>query len=182
MKMKHLKVASLFLAGTLLTTSCVGSFSLFNKLAHWNMRATDSKFLNEIIFLLITPAYGVCAMADYFVLNTIEFWTGDNPVANIGKTRQVMGQDGKYYAVKTLKNGYEITKPDGEMLSFIYDKASNSWSQVVNGQKTELFRFNQDGTIQTSMPSGEKMNVALNEGGVYQVRMAVNQGNYWAMR
>lgn len=33
MKMKHLKVASLFLAGTLLTTSCVGSFGLFNKLA-----------------------------------------------------------------------------------------------------------------------------------------------------
>ena len=56
MKIKHLKVAALFMAASLITSSCVGSFSLFNKLAHWNKGATNSKFLNEIIFLLISPA------------------------------------------------------------------------------------------------------------------------------
>lgn len=44
MKMKHLKVSALFLAATLLTTSCVGSFSLFNRVAKWNSHATGSKF------------------------------------------------------------------------------------------------------------------------------------------
>ena len=182
MKMNRMKVATLVLAGTLLTTSCVGSFGLFNKLASWNKRATNSKFLNEIIFLVISPAYGVCSLADVLVFNTIEFWSGNNPMANVGKTQQVAGQDGKYYAVKTLKDGYEITKPDGEMLQFLYDKTTDSWSQVVNGKQTEIFRFNEDGTIKTTLPNGEQMNVALNESGLYQVRMAVNEGTYWAMR
>lgn len=81
MKIRHLKVSALFLAATLLTTSCVGSFSLFNRVAKWNMRATSSKFLNEIIFILISPAYAVCAVTDLLVLNTVEFWSGSNPVA-----------------------------------------------------------------------------------------------------
>ena len=81
MKIKHLKVAALFMAASLITSSCVGSFSLFSKLAHWNKGATNSKFLNEIIFLLISPAYAVCSIVDVLVLNTIEFCSGSNPIA-----------------------------------------------------------------------------------------------------
>ena len=92
MKIKYLKVSVMFLAATLLTSSCVGSFSLFNRLAKWNTRATGSKFLNEIIFIIISPAYAVCCVADALVLNTIEFWSGSNPMAqNIGKTQNVTG-------------------------------------------------------------------------------------------
>ena len=87
---KHLKVVAILLSATLLTTSCVGSFGLFNKLASWNKEATGSKILNELIFIVISPAYAVCAVADVFVLNTIEFWSGSNPMAsNVGKTQQV---------------------------------------------------------------------------------------------
>ena len=64
MKIRHLKVSALLLAATLLTSSCVGSFSLFNRVAKWNTHATSSKFLNEIIFILISPPYAVCAVAD----------------------------------------------------------------------------------------------------------------------
>ncbi len=167
MKKKNLRVSTLLLAATLLTTSCIGSFGLFNKLLSWNKTATDSKFLNEIIFLIISPAYGICGTADILVLNTIEFWTGDNP---------------KYYAVKTLKDGYEITAPTGEVTKFLYDKSTDSWSQVANGKQTELFRFNEDGTIKATLPNGKKMDVALTEAGVYQVHMAVNDGTYWAMK
>lgn len=182
MKMKKLKVATLLLAGAMLTTSCIGSFGLFNKLLSWNKTATDSKFLNEIIFLILSLPYAICGTADVVVLNTIEFWTGDNPMANNGKTKQVMGQDGKYYAVKTLKDGYEITAPTGEVTKFLYDKSTDSWSQVANGKQTELFRFNEDGTIKATLPNGKKMDVALNEAGVYQVHMTVNGGTYWAMK
>lgn len=54
MKRKGLKVAICLMAGTMLATSCVGSFTMFNKLAKWNKRATDSKFLNELIFIVIS--------------------------------------------------------------------------------------------------------------------------------
>lgn len=183
MKMKHLSATAMLIAGCMLSSSCVGSFRLFNKLATWNKSATESKFLNEIIFLLISPVYAVCGTVDLLVLNTIEFWTDHNPMAsNIGKTQQVKGEDGRYYAVKTLKEGYEITKPDGQVINFVYNKADNSWSKVENGQAKEIFRFNDDGTIKAVLPDGKTMDVALNPAGAYQVRTAMNGGVFWAMR
>ena len=59
MKTRHFSVAAILLAASLFATSCVGSFSLFNKIAQWNKSATSSKFLNEIIFIIISPAYAV---------------------------------------------------------------------------------------------------------------------------
>ena len=51
------------------------------------------------------------------------------------------------YAVTTLKDGYEVKSPKGEVVKFLYDQETDSWSQVQNGKKTEIFRFNDDGTI-----------------------------------
>ena len=92
MKKGYLKTMAIVLSGAIMTTSCVGSFTMFNKLAHWNKNATDSKILNEIIFLIISPAYAFCGVADALVLNSIEFWSGSNPMAqNIVKTKNVRG-------------------------------------------------------------------------------------------
>lgn len=183
MRRKNIRVVSIAIALGLLTNSCLGSFGLFNKLSTWNRSATKSKFLNEVIFILISPVYVLSGVADALLFNTIEFWSGSNPVAgNIGKTRKVMGEDGRYYAVKTLKDGYEITTPEGELVRFVHDDASDSWSRVEDGKRTELFRFNHDGTIKAILPDGTRMDVSLNDYGVHQVRMAVNGGTYWAMR
>jgi hypothetical protein len=183
MKGKSMKAIILLLAGSMALSSCVGSFSLFNKLADWNKNATKDKFLNEIIFLVISPAYAFCGAADVFVLNTIEFWNGSNPlVSNEGKTQYVMGEDGKMYAVRTLKNGYEVTSPEGSIANFVYNKKANSWSMLVDGKAKEIFRFNNDGTIRTNLPSGQKMNVSLNDEGLYQTRMAINGGTFFALR
>jgi hypothetical protein len=99
--------------------------------------------------------------------------------SNIGKTQQVMGQDGRYYAVTTLKNGYEVKAPTGEITYFIHDDANDSWSVEQNGVQKELFRFNADGTIQANV-NGENRNFTLNEVGVYDARMAAN-GTFFAM-
>ena len=183
MKIKHLKVSALFMAAALLTTSCVGSFSLFNRVAKWNMRATNSKFLNEIIFLLISPAYVVCTTVDALVLNTIEFWTGNNPLAQkVGTIQDVLGQDGRYYAVTTLKDGYEIKNPEGETIRFIYDKKTNSWSQIQDGKQTEVFRFNEDGTIQAHLNDGSTIRVTPDAAGLFETRMAVSGAHFYATR
>ena len=47
MKVRTLTVAAILMCTTMLTSSCVGSFSLFNKLASWNRGATDNKFLSS---------------------------------------------------------------------------------------------------------------------------------------
>ena len=93
-----------------------------------------------------------------------------------------MGKDGRMYAVKTLKNGYEITAPDGEVSYLVYNKKQKSWSYKDKGALKELFRFNDDGTIQATLPNGQKMNVSQDQAGLYQLRMAVNDGMFFASR
>lgn len=180
---KNLKIMACIMAVSLLSSSCIGSFCMFNKLASWNKSATKSKFLNELLYIVISPAYAVSLVADVLVLNTIEFWTDDNPLAsNIGKTQEVMGSDGRLYAVKTLKNGYEITNPEGEKMTLTYNKKTKTWSESDNGMTRELFRFNADGTIQAFLPNGEDVKVTQDEAGLYELRMAVYGVTSWAMR
>ena len=170
MKMKNLKIATLLLAGTMVTSSCVGSFALFNKLAEWNKTATKSKFLNEIIFLVISPAYAICGAADALVLNSIEFWTGDNPVANrVGKVRNIKGDDGLMYAVKYLENGYQITNPQGKITYFTYDKAENTWYINAEGQEKKILQFNGNGTVKAFLNNGYTADVTVHAAGVYQL-------------
>lgn len=101
------------LASSLLFSSCIGSFGLSNKLLDWN-RNIDSKFVNELVFVAfwIVPVYEVSMLADILVLNSIEFWSGSNPVADTGKVKKVETKDGTY-AIKTQENGYQIQK-EGE--------------------------------------------------------------------
>ena len=183
MKKINVKVAACLLAGCFLLNSCfVGKYGLWNKYISWQNHMTDSKWINAIVGFVLVPIVGtVCTLVDVVVLNTIEFWSGSNPVqANVGKTQQVMGQDGRYYAVKTLQNGYEITAPDGVVTNFIHNDENNSWSMEQNGIVKEIFRFNDDGTIQSRVNGIEK-NFTLNEEGVYEARMMAGDGLFFAM-
>ena len=184
MKKISLKVAVCLLAGSFLFSSCfVGQYGLWNKYIGWQNQMTDNKYVNAIAGLILVPIAGtLCTLADVLVLNSIEFWSGSNPIAanNIGKTQQVMGQDGRYYAVTTLKNGYEIKAPTGEITYFIHNAENDSWSMEQNGVQKEIFRFNSDGTIQSQI-NGETKNFTLNEAGVAEARMAANDGLFFAM-
>ena len=101
------------LASSVLFSSCIGSFGLSNKLLDWN-RNIDSKFVNELVFVAfwIVPVYEISALADILVLNSIEFWSGSNPVADAGTVKTIETKDGTY-AIETQKDGYHIQK-EGE--------------------------------------------------------------------
>jgi hypothetical protein len=173
MKKINISVAAILLAGSMLCSSCIGSFGLLNSYANWQKNMTGNKFVNGIVGLILTfPVGGFCFLADAIVLNTIEFWSGSNPVM-AGTTTTVKGQDGRYYAVKVLKNGYEVKAPTGEVTLFLHDSQNDSWSMEQNGVKKEIFRFNQDGTIQASLQNGETMTVACNEEGLQQLNERV---------
>lgn len=182
MKKLSLKVALVLLSGSLLCSSCIGSFSLFNSYEKWQCNMTGNKFVNGIVGLILQPIVGgITLFVDAVVLNTIEFWTGSNPMA-VNQIQTVKGQDGRYYAVKTLKDGYEVKAPNGEVTLFIHDQKSDSWSMSQNGQTREIIRFNADGTIQATLQSGEKLTVTNDEAGMMQVRDAVYHDNCFAMR
>lgn len=172
MKKFNLSVAAVLLASAFMFQSCIGSYTLFNKYEKWQCNMTSNKYINGIVGLLIEWIVApVCLFVDSLVLNTIEFWSGSNPLAE--NTRTVQGQDGRFYAVKTTKNGYEIKAPTGEVTYFIHDAKTDSWSMKQNGVVKEIFRFNADGTIQANLQNGQTIKVTNDQAGLNQVRKAV---------
>jgi hypothetical protein len=60
---------------------CTGSFNLTRKVYNYH-RSQEDKWADELIFLavVIIPIYSFSTFADAIVFNSIEFWTGENPV------------------------------------------------------------------------------------------------------
>lgn len=76
-------ITALAMAAALGTTSCVGPYNAFNSVASWNSRVSDSKFLNELVYIgmYIIPVYGIASLGDALIFNSIEFWGGENPIS-----------------------------------------------------------------------------------------------------
>jgi hypothetical protein len=81
MIMKRTIFLVLIAAVLLFNPGCYGPFNLTKSLHEWNGEV-GGKWADEGVFLclVIIPVYGVCMFVDAIVLNSIEFWTGDNPV------------------------------------------------------------------------------------------------------
>ena len=120
------------ICGALTLPSCIGSFTLTNKLLSWNQQI-GNKFVNELVFFAfwILPVYEVSGLADIIVLNSIEFWSGSNPVAK--GTKVINGNDGKYL-VKCDGKGYTIkSENDGSIVRLDFDTEEQSWSYSIPG-------------------------------------------------
>ena len=147
MKKIYFKVATIVLiAGSLTCSSCIGSFSLSNKLLSWN-QSIGSKFVNELVFFAFwtVPVYVVSLLADTLVLNSIEFWSGDNPVAQ-GK-KVIEGNDGKYL-VECDGKGYTITSMnDQSSVRLDFDVDTKTWSVLSDGIIVSACTFGYDSRL-----------------------------------
>lgn len=66
------------------TTGCTGSFNLTRKL--YNAHRAQEKWVDEFLFLVagvLLPVYGITIFADAVIFNSLEFWTGDNPITTV---------------------------------------------------------------------------------------------------
>ncbi|GHG68883.1 DUF3332 domain-containing protein [Comamonas sp. JC664] len=76
-------------------TGCFGQFKLTQKIWNFNKNISGNKFVQWLMFLVLSiiPVYGLGVFIDAIVVNSIEFWTGSNPVASAdggdGNTRIV---------------------------------------------------------------------------------------------
>ncbi|QQX81014.1 DUF3332 domain-containing protein [Shewanella sp. KX20019] len=80
------------LALTVLLTSqlsgCMGQMGLSAMVTKGNLSAVDNRYGRAGLFVLMSPIYGIAATADLFIINSVEFWTGTNPVT--GKSPAVV--------------------------------------------------------------------------------------------
>ena len=168
------------LSGSVLLSSCIGSFGLWNSLKDWN-QGVSNKFVNELIFLAfhIVPVYEIAYLADALVLNSIEFWSGSNPT---GEVKTVQGENGEYL-VKTNENGYTITKKgEDKSVDLVYNKENNTWNAVADGQSFELVKMNEDGTAVLSLQNGTSMTVTPDAQGIATARIATGNSLFFAAR
>lgn len=183
MKKNKAVLVCAMLSGSVLFSSCIGSFGLWNSLKDWN-QGVSNKFVNELIFLAfhIVPIYEVAYLADALVLNSIEFWSGSSPVASIGEVKTVQGENGEYL-VKTNEDGYTISKKGEEKsVDLVYNKEKNTWNAVADGQSFELVKINEDGTATMSLQNGTSMTVVPDAQGVAAARVATGNSLFFAAR
>lgn len=173
MKFKYFSVAAvLMLSASFMMSSCVGSFALTNKLLKWN-RQVGNKFVNEVVFFAfwVLPVYEVSALADVLVLNSIEFWSGSNPVA-MGRS-VIEGQDGRYF-VDCDGKGYTITsETDGSVVRLDFDEKDQAWSVTANGETFELLTFVDETHVAVPAADGGKTIVELSQPGVFAYQQMV---------
>jgi len=78
-------------ASTLALSGCFGSFGASRWLWGWNDQMSGSKWVKWLVFfgLCIIPVYELFVIADTLVLNSVEFWTGSNPVKSAADGRTI---------------------------------------------------------------------------------------------
>ena len=165
MKKHYLSVAVVTaLAGSMLFTSCIGNFALTKKLLGWN-KQIGNKFVNELVFFAfwVIPVYEVTALADVLVLNSIEFWSGTNPIAQ-GKS-MIDGKDGRYL-VECDGKGYTITsKNDGSIVRLDFDQDEKSWSVTAGDHTVTFMTFVDDTHVNMINADGSYSLVELSQEG-----------------
>ncbi|MGL5390770.1 MAG: DUF3332 domain-containing protein [Shewanella sp.] len=143
MKSKLLAVTVAALLTTQLT-GCMGQMGLSKMVTKGNLSAVDNRYARAGLFMLLSPVYGLAATGDMFIINTIEFWTGKNPITGqspavvdmpvdaIFKVNPHVPGDLKTAPVKLTKA--EIVYPDAQTVAMTLAYEDGS-TQLLSGRK-----------------------------------------------
>jgi hypothetical protein len=65
-------------------TGCLGHNALTRRVLKFNLTTAETRWPREFLFvgLWIIPAYPIAAIVDILVINSIEFWSGKNPLSD----------------------------------------------------------------------------------------------------
>lgn len=177
---KNFKFFAVLMSMSLVLSSCIGSFGLTNKVKAWNEGLGD-KFVNELVFVCmhIIPVYPITLLVDGIVLNSVEFWTGDSPIAKKENgTKIVKNQKGENVAVTSCADGYVISN-GAEELKLQFNETDNSWSVAYNGEVTKLVTIdaaNNKAELHLDVP----MSVELTAEGMDAARRAISENCFAA--
>ena len=160
MKKRFLKGSlTLMLASTLFFQSCIGSFGLTNNLYNWNNEIGD-RFVNTLVFaaFVIVPVYGVTLFLDGIIFNSIEFWSGSNPITMQEGEEEIQQftRDGITYEIRAVKNKFIATQlvgpQAGESVEFVFDPSDQSWTLITKDFTRKLVKHNSDNTVHLFYP------------------------------
>lgn len=168
--MRKVKIFVMAAALSVVLNSCLGSYSAFNGLRSWNENVVDNKFVNNLLFwgLWIVPVYPLFIAGDTLIFNTIEFWSGSNPIAmNEGEIEsQILVQEGNTIQMIATKNKMNISVIEGEKagtsVELFYLPEEQSWNaKTTEGEIIKLSSM-EEGLIYVYLPNGNRIQLDAN--------------------
>ncbi len=79
--MKNILIKTVALSALAISlTGCIGSNAVTGKVMEFNIEVVDNRYARAGVNFLLAPVYGITTAADYVVFNSLEFWTGKNPI------------------------------------------------------------------------------------------------------
>ncbi|MEN8160610.1 MAG: DUF3332 family protein, partial [Myxococcota bacterium] len=93
-----------------MASACFGSFQLTRKVYRFNKSVSQDKWIRWLVFLAanIIPIYAFSTFIDVVFANSVEFWTGSNPVARI-EPQTVVGPNGELAMLAPVPGGAQLT-------------------------------------------------------------------------
>jgi hypothetical protein len=157
-------------------TGCFGSFGATTALWKFNKGVSDNRWLQWLVFLglSILPVYELFVLGDVIVINTIEFYTGKNPIGasaqNLGGGRTLaLSQDAKDPNLVRAEIRAEREGAPALVRVFFVEKQDTGWvvmdeqHRVVTrttGQRGLIELFGRDGELLLSMDDCAASSVA----------------------
>lgn len=150
---KQLVVYLMIGSMALMSVGCFGSFELTKSVYKWN-DSMQGKWVKELVFLVlnIVPVYDVAAFIDVVILNTVEFWSGKNPMMSTittdNGTTVAFNKEKKEttitYGDKTFVVSYENGK------ATVKDGSGKTLAYAVSQQDGAMNIVSPDGTVMAS--------------------------------
>jgi hypothetical protein len=144
---------------------CYGNMSLTKKVYHFN-GSVGNKFVQSIVnwAFWVCPVYEAAMFMDIVFFNTIEFWTGNNPISmNEGEKviKYAEGKNGEY-KLEISQNKIVVTElANNNIMELNYEPATESWFMNSNGTKQKIGYTDGQQIILLS-PSGEELSLNMN--------------------
>lgn len=148
---------------------CYGSYVMTKKVHRWNGTLGNEWVKSGVNILVAVFVYWFTGLVDFLILNTLEFWTGSNPLAmGPGESEtQIAEFEGQKVKITATQNRFDITylngEKKGEVVALVYNPETSSW-YTVKGDKTtkvaEMLPGNQKQMV-IFHPDGQKLVVNL---------------------
>lgn len=121
-------------------SGCFGKFAITRKVYDLNASVHDRYLRNVVTWaFIIVPVYGVAGVIDFVLFNTIEFWSGRNPVTAGVKSFHYSSGD-QLFNVMAVKSGETITFTIDRYQSGSYQDSLTIKSDLTERNSTATLR------------------------------------------
>ena len=169
MKSWRLRTLGGVLALALMSSACFGPFNATRQVYDWN-KDVGGKWAQEGVFLVfaILPVYGLAMLGDAVIFNSIEFWTGDNPIDAPGMARadvKSFEQDGRTVTLERVasaegKSMKVTVEQDGciaQQLTLVAAEGEPTRLEDADGKLIALAQTLPDGRVRVLGAQGQEL-------------------------